>query len=243
MGALMKVVISQPMFFPWVGMFEQIRLADVYIHYSDVQFSKGSMVNRVQIKTAAGVNWLTVPLHGLSLGQKIDEVRIDDRKDWRQRHLAALQHAYAGAPFATEMLALVESVYDERHATIAQLSEASLSAVCRYCGLDAGRRFLHARDLGVGGGASRRVLELVLAVGGDRYVSGLGASRYLDHAIFDEANIDVQYMDYRKIPYPQLHGAFTPYVSVLDLIANLGQNGEACIRSETIYWKDFIKHE
>ena len=46
------VVISQPMLFPWVGMFEQIRLADVYVHYTDVQFSKGSFVNRVQIKTA-----------------------------------------------------------------------------------------------------------------------------------------------------------------------------------------------
>ena len=46
------VVISQPMFFPWVGMFEQIALADVYVHYDDVQFSKGSFTNRVQLKTA-----------------------------------------------------------------------------------------------------------------------------------------------------------------------------------------------
>src|SRR5271165_5531971 len=81
----MNVVISQPMFFPWVGMFEQIRLADVYIHYSDVQFSKGGFVNRVQIKTASGIKWLTVPLEGVSLGQKINQVRIDDRRAWREQ--------------------------------------------------------------------------------------------------------------------------------------------------------------
>ena len=73
----MKVVISQPMFFPWVGMFEQIRLADIYVHYGDVRFSKGSYVNRVQIKTAQGVRWLTVPLQGVSLGQVIEQVRIN----------------------------------------------------------------------------------------------------------------------------------------------------------------------
>ena len=59
--AVTRVVISQPMLFPWVGLFEQIRAADVYVHYDDVQFSKGSFTNRVQIKTARGPRWLTVP--------------------------------------------------------------------------------------------------------------------------------------------------------------------------------------
>ena len=43
----MKVVITQPMLFPWVGLLEQIMLADVLVNYADVQFSKGSFTNRV----------------------------------------------------------------------------------------------------------------------------------------------------------------------------------------------------
>ncbi len=87
----MKVVISQPMYFPWVGMFEQIRLADVYVHYGDVQFSKGSFTNRVQIKTAQGIKWLTVPLKDVSIGQVIDEVRINASVDWRRQHMDILK--------------------------------------------------------------------------------------------------------------------------------------------------------
>ena len=82
----MNIVISQPMFFPWVGMFEQIRLADTYVHYSDVPFSKGSFVNRVQVKTAQGTPWMTVPLKSFSIGQSICDVEIDDQKDWRRKH-------------------------------------------------------------------------------------------------------------------------------------------------------------
>lgn len=38
------------MFFPWVGFLEQLKLVDVYVFYDDVQFSKGSFTNRVQVK-------------------------------------------------------------------------------------------------------------------------------------------------------------------------------------------------
>ena len=48
----MKVVISQSMFFPWVGFLEQLKLADVYVFYDDVQFSKGSFTNRVRVKAS-----------------------------------------------------------------------------------------------------------------------------------------------------------------------------------------------
>lgn len=239
----MNVVISQPMFFPWVGMLEQIRLADRYVNYDDVQFSKGSFVNRVQVKTADGTRWLTVPLKGLSLGQKIAEVAIDHRKNWQHQHLQTLRQAYASAPFLQDMLTLVDEVYGQAHTTIGALSEASLMAVCRYFGLDTGRRFLQIRDLDVPGASSRRVLAIVQKLGGDRYITGLGAAKYLDHTLFDEAGVSVEYMHYRKTPYPQLHGEFTPYVSALDLIANTGTEGAQYIASGTTHWREFLNHE
>src|SRR5947209_7942610 len=92
------VVISQPMFFPWVGLLEQVRLADAYVHYDDVQFSRGHFANRVQVKAPGGSRWLTVPLRDLHLGQKINEVRPDDRKNWRGQHIELLEQLYRDAP-------------------------------------------------------------------------------------------------------------------------------------------------
>ena len=75
----MKAVISQPMYFPWVGMFEQVRLCDIFVYYNDVQFSKGSFTNRVQIKAPnnEGFKWLTVPLKDLKLGSLINKTYIN----------------------------------------------------------------------------------------------------------------------------------------------------------------------
>ncbi|MFC5740288.1 WbqC family protein [Dyella tabacisoli] len=239
----MIVVISQPMLFPWIGMLEQVRAADVFVHYPDVQFSKGSFVNRVQVKTAREIKWLSVPLLGLRLGQRINEVRINNQRNWRQEHMQLLTEAYAKAPYCNEMLSLVESVYENDYETIGGLSEASLMALCRYYGLDLSRTFNSSESLEIGGSSSRRVLDIVLALRGDVYLTGHGASRYLDHEAFEQAGVRVRYMDYTKAPYPQLHGEFTPYVSALDLVANVGPKGIDCICPRSIYWKDFLSNE
>jgi hypothetical protein len=236
-----SVVISQPMFFPWVGMHEQVRLADVYVHYNDVQYSKGSFTNRVQVKTAGGIRWLTVPLEDLHLGQRIDEVRINQQRDWRRSHRDVLRDAYSGAPYYREMAAVVDDVYQRPWDSIADLSVASLVTTCRYFGLESGRKWIDVRELDVPGSGSQRVLDVVRAVGGTRYVTGHGAARYLDHELFEQSGVEVLYVDYGKLPYRQLHGEFTPFVSILDLIANEGRDGARFICSEAVDWRAFLR--
>jgi len=238
----MNIVISQSMYFPWVGFLEQLRLADLFVLYDDVQFSKGSFTNRVQIKTAAGPRWLTVPLPGIRLGQRIDEVCLDERRDWRAQHRDMLWQAYRKAPFVADMLALVDDVFNRPATTLSELSHASVLALADYFGLAVHLRQLNAAAMGIDGSGSQRVLDIVRAVGGTVYITGHGARNYLDHQAFEDAGIAVHYMDYRRLAYPQLHGEFTPYVSALDLVANCGREGARYIQSTTLEWKKFI-HE
>jgi hypothetical protein len=228
------------MFFPWVGMFEQLRLADVYVHYDDVQFSKGSFTNRVQVKTSQGIKWLTIPLESLRLGQRINEVQVSSPAQWAARHTSMLAQAYRGAPYRDEMLALVGDVYATSWSTLADLSIASMHAVFDYFELGQRTAFHRSSTLQVGGASDDRVLAVVRHFGGSRYVTGHGARSYLDHEMFEAAGVDVEYLDYEKRPYPQLHGEFTPFVSILDLIANRGRAGVEVLSSPSIAWRDFL---
>jgi len=233
-----RVVISQPMLFPWVGMLEQIRLADAYVHYDDVPFSKGSFSNRVQAKTAGGMRWLTIPLQDLHLGQLIRDVRTAEAAGWRARHLALLEQAYRGARHQDEMLALVRRVYDLRTDLLAEIVMASTAELWRYFDI-APASVLVSSTLGVPGKGSARVLELVRHLGGTTYVTGHGGRAYLEHEAFEAAGVDVQYMNYARTPYPQLHGPFTASVSALDLVASLGRDGRSVIASGTVPWRRF----
>ncbi len=235
-----RVVVSQPMFFPWVGMFEQIRQADVYVHYDDVAFSKGSFTNRVQIKTAGGSRWLTLPLKDHHLGQLIREVRLRDDEDWRSRHLTFLEQSYREAPQCAEMLEMVRGVYANGTAGLADVTIAGMETACAYFDLRPARGFQLSSSLGIPGKSWERVRNIVEHFGGDVYVTGHGAREYLDHEAFEARGIRVEYLDYRKQPYPQLHGEFTPYVSILDLVANMGRAGKEAICSPTVPWRRFL---
>ena len=235
------VVISQPMYFPWVGMHEQLRLADDYVDYADVAFSKGSFINRVQIKTAVGSQWLTLPLYGLRLGQLIAEVKLDERQQWRSKHRKTLAQVYARAPFLDDLLALVDEVFASTPDNLAEVSLASTLAVHRYFDFDHPLRIHSSIAMDISGSKSQRVLDIVRALNGNRYVTGHGALNYLDHELFERADIAVEYMQYEKREYPQEHPPFTPYVSTLDLIANMGRAGRACIISGAVGWREMRK--
>lgn len=235
------IVISQPMYFPWVGMLEQLRLCDTFVYYDDVQFSRGGFFNRVQIKTAHGIRWLTVPLQGLKLGQRINEVQIDNKKDWRRSHRDQLVQAYEDAPFKADMLALVDTVFEKDHDVIGDIAQASMNALVDYFSpIGAGKSFHISSQLDIAGTSSERVIDICLALGARRYLTGHGARRYLDHEGFEQHGMDVDYIDYGLQPYPQSHGAFTPYVSALDLIAHCGREGRARITGTPVPWRTFV---
>jgi hypothetical protein len=217
-------------------MLEQMRLADVYVHYDDVAFSKGSFTNRVQLKVPSGSPWLTIPLQGLHFGQVIRDVRTP-AGDWRQRHISRLRQVYAETPFSEEMLELVRYVYAAPSDRLCEIVITGMHALADYFDIRP-PRILRSSELGISGASSRRVLDIVRALGGDTYVTGLGARRYLAHEMFDQAGIAAAYMRYEMRPYPQQYGPFTPYVSALDLVANLGRAGRAVIASSTMPWRE-----
>lgn len=236
------VVISQPMLFPWIGLFEQISLSDYFIFYDDVQYSKGSFTNRVQLKSQIGSDWMTIPLERFRLGERISEISISGKEDWRGKHRNLLCKNYSSAPYYKDMLDIVDSVYDKDTNNLSELVSSSMIAICEYYSLYSGAKYYWSSGLQVDGASSERVLKIVKKFNGDVYVTGHGAKNYLDHILFEENRVRVEYMNYELREYKQLHGQFNPHVSILDLIANCGKEGKVYIAPNTIFWKDFI-HE
>ena len=135
-------------------------------------------------------------------------------------------------------LDLLESVYCLDG--LGELLIASIEKPKAKMGLSGPREWIRSSALGLEGTSWQRVLAIVKAVGGTHYVTAHGAANYLDHEAFEEAGVTVEYADYSKTPYPQQHGEFTPYVSILDLIANLGTKAGTAIHPRTMPWREFL---
>lgn len=221
------------MYFPWVGLLEQIKLCDYFLHYDDVLFSRG-FINRVQIKTSLGMKWLTVPLKNKSQNRKINELLIDNSQNWQSEHLHILKTAYHGAPFEKEMLSIVKEVFSNNYVYLTDLNQSTLRVLTQYFELGASTKFKDIKNLFSDKTGSLRLLKICEKFHAHKYITGHGAKNYLDVSMFEKRGICVEIMDYKLLKYPQLHGTFTPYVSALDLAANCGKAGRDIIKSKAI---------
>lgn len=215
------LVVLQPGYLPWLGFFDQMHRCDVFVYYDDVQFDKHGWRNRNRIKTADGIQWLTVPvLHKGRGKQRVCEVGIDNRQPWGRKHIRALRQAYAAAPYLNLYLPEFEALLSRRWEHIADLDIAVTAAICRWLGLE--RRIFRSSELDIDGDRSARLLSLCLYFGAERYLSGDAAKSYLEVDLFNRNGVAVEWHDYHCPAYPQLHGAFVPNLSIIDLLLNVG---------------------
>lgn len=234
------VVVTQPMLFPWPGFFEQLALADSYVYLDDVQFSKGSYTNRIQVLRGSERAWMTIPLAGKGSFQRISELSAAGSA-WKAGHRTLLRQSLLGAPYLDDALAIFDSVY--ARTSLIDLLIASIEEPARYMGLGADRRIARSSEMGVAGTSWRRVLDIVRHCRGTRYVTGHGAARYLDHEAFEAAGVDVAYMSYSRTRWPRPGGSFTPFVTVLDLIAHTGPQAARYLHPATVDWRVFLQRE
>ncbi|HLK26426.1 MAG TPA: WbqC family protein [Caulobacteraceae bacterium] len=231
------VVISQPMYFPWPGFFELMSLADIFVHLDDVQFADRSFTNRVQVKTSTGVSWMTVPIKDRSARRLINEIEPADQS-WKRKHRQMLWHAFSGAPHRAEALEIVERTFEAE--SLPALLEDSVERLAERLRITVPKVLISSRTMRLRSTGSERIREIVAALGGTKYVTAHGARNYLEHETFERSGIEVEYADYSRTPYTQQHGAFTPFVTALDLIANTGDDAHRYIHPRTKPWRQFL---
>ena len=113
---------------PWRGMFEQVRLCDKFVFYDDVQLPLGGgrgrgFITRVQVKTARGVAWLSLPVLRSGKGRQLIRDARFIHLDWKQEHLSRIEQAYRSAPH-------FESVYESLIKPIYAFETDSVSRFC-----------------------------------------------------------------------------------------------------------------
>jgi hypothetical protein len=229
------------MYFPWCGIFDQVRLCDAFVHYDDVQFSRG-FFNRVQIKTERGIKWITVPLVKHHRGQLIDNCIIDYSQNWIHQHRELLRHAYSRAPYIKLMLDVFDSVVSQKPDTLGELGRSSIRALSSAFEI-VEPKYLKSSSLGVYGESSQRLCDITSNLNGNIYLTGLGALNYLDENVFLANGINVKCMKYRFNPWKQFYGPFTPYVSALDCLAHCGSMSKSFFQSEAVSWHHAIVNQ
>jgi hypothetical protein len=216
----MNCVILQPSYIPWRGYFDQIRRADVFVFYDDVQYDKHGWRNRNRIKTANGTQWLTIPVSkkgNVAQHLLINDMHICWDTSWNEKHWAAITQSYRKAPHFQRYAPALERLYTSRPELLADFTIELTIALARELGITK-TCFLRSSELAVPGNKTDRLVGILQKLGTTHYISGPSARDYLEEDKLASAGITLEYMSYHYPEYQQLYPPFDPQVSILDLL-------------------------
>jgi hypothetical protein len=227
-----KLVVGalQPGYLPWLGFFDQINSVDLFLIFDDLQYTRYDWRNRNKIKGPNGPIWLIVPIIR-NFGQSISEARVDNSRNWAERHWKTICQCYAKAPHFNKHRSFFQDIYHSKwdslceldmtiiyylmsqlkiHTQVIRSSEFRLESSFKSAACSENRK-------------NERIVFFMKELGGNVLLNGEKSRTYMNEEYLHQHQIDIRIQQYRHPVYPQLHGPFVPYLSVIDLLFNCGE--------------------
>jgi hypothetical protein len=230
----MICAIHQPQYMPWLGYFDKIDKADVFVLLDDVQFKKNDWQNRNKIRTAQEWQWLTVPvLH--DFGQKIKDVHINNRESWRHDHLRAIELNYGKAPYFAQYKDFIHTIYEREWYLLSELNIFVIEQVIGFLGITT--PIVRASQYKVTDECTQRLIDLCRCEKADTYLAGADGHKYMDMDSFKKSGINLITQSFDHPEYPQCWGkngnGFISNMAIIDLLMNCGYKSIEIIRGSS----------
>ena len=226
----MKISISQPTLFPWIGYFNMIKNSDIFVFLDNVKFQKSSWQMRNRLKRNSKMDqseiWIRIPTNLSNNDTLIKDVLIDNSLKWRQKHIDNFQTNY-GEKY--KEITFLEELYEQDWEKIADFNIEFITKCCQY--LEISTKLVRASELQVNGKKSHLVLDICKKLKANEFIPNEGSKIYLenDKAIFAKENIEISYHNFKHPNYNQKGDIFIEKLSILDLLFSEYENSKKFI--------------
>tara|TARA_B110000858_G_C17730843_1_gene440026 strand:+ start:547 stop:1239 length:693 start_codon:yes stop_codon:yes gene_type:complete len=220
----MKLSIHQPQYIPWLSYFLKIAQSDKFILLDTVSFQKNGLQNRNELKDSNGRFWLTVPIIH-NTGQKIIDVKVNNKVNWRKKHFQSLLHCYKKSTYFNKYINEIEEIYLTEWDNLSDFNLALIYKILKWMEIET--PILLSSRIKTQGSSSDLILNLCIENNASEYISGIGGDNYLNENDFELNKIKIN----RVKPifpneYPQQFKktGFINDLSVLDILFNCGND-------------------
>lgn len=206
----------QPYFLPYLGYFQLIAAVDHFVVLDDVQYVKGSWINRNRIRMGSEVQWFTAPVRRTSSSAPLQDIRYADNKAAFGRLAASLRTSYARTAGGPKLLAALEPMIRETSGqSLVSANVYLLQAVCALLDLPQTPVWHFASQLKFVSRREQRIAEVGKYLGAQTYINLPGGRSLYSQADFGDS-IELRFISIR-VPHRQ-----SMELSIVDRIAHSG---------------------
>jgi hypothetical protein len=217
----LRCVIMQPTYLPWLGYFDLIRRADVFVVLDHVQFEKQSWQQKNRIRNKAGEILLTLPvLHEKGLERRVKDVRIDNSRNALKKHLTSIQLSYSKTMNFSKIYPEIENIYLAQQDYLIDMNIGLINVGMKYLGIK--KEFMYSSKMDVQGTRVDALVDICKKVGATNYLSPVGSKAYIDeNNIFADNGIALEYQQFTHPTYQQLnYPDFISHLAFIDYLFN-----------------------
>lgn len=176
----MVITTHQPEHFPYMGFFDKMKSADLFIILDNVNYRKNYFQNRNKLLNNNQVEeWFSVQVESGATSKHIKDVEVVDGI-WRKKVIRKLKQNLG-----------VDLTHIYSHDKLIDINMSSIE----YCRekLNINTPIVYASELNVTGSKSELLANLVKSLDGTTYLSGPSGKDYLDTKYFN--GIDIEYFE------------------------------------------------
>ncbi len=235
----MITTIHQSMYLPWLGFFDKVKMADLYVIMDNVQFEKNYFYNRnkIRVKSEKGWQWITIPvkchMNEPPYITDIKDVKIDNSQIWAKKQWKAVEMAYQKATYFDSYSQFFKKVYEKKWENLADINFDTIMFLFKELGICC--KVMNGSELKISKEFKKSDLvhEICRLTGTTKYIAGKMSLGYLDETKFKRDGIQITYQNYTHPAYEQLYKPFIPYMSIIDLLFNHGEKSMKIILEGT----------
>ena len=239
--------IHQPYFCPWLGFFNKLFYADVYISLDDVNFSKRHYIGRSKIINMHGEpHWLSLPT-GENFGSKINAIFLQNfNHNYFSDLLKTIDYSYAKAKYYSEEWGNLKRILLNYFSVENSLNKKNvylIKELLTYLAIPSPNIVFSSSLELKSEDSTKRIYELLRTVNCNTIIIGSGASIKVHNWREIIGNgINVYIIDYLKEHphYNQLRrrrSGFIPGLSIIDSLLNQGKEKTRNFILKTIKWQ------
>lgn len=213
------IAMMQPYLFPYLGYFQLIAAADVFVLGDDLQYIRSGWVNRNRILHNGQAKLITFPLKRDRFDMPINQRHLADNfEEEAERLINVIRQGYQKAPYFNQVMPLLERLIRFPLKNLAMYIEHSIREMCAYLHIDT--PILRGSDLQIGTPANKqdRVVRIVQSFACGRFLNPIGGMELYDPEYFAQHNLTLRFFKIDPISYRQYRDPFVANLSIIDVL-------------------------
>ena len=196
-----KIAIMQPYFFPYIGYWQLINLADKFVLLDDVNFIKKGWIHKNLIMNNNETRQINICISKMSQNKQINDLSLSTEHNWKNKLIKNIQNSYSKAPFYNEVNNIIGDIISYDESNLSKYLFNSIKQICKTLDIKThieptSSKYL-TDPLKKG---QDKIIDICLKEKGSIYVNPIGGVDYYDSEKFKENNLSLKFLNTSPSP-------------------------------------------